>query len=509
MSSDIAPRLARNSALYAIKSLVALAAMLLVTPIIIKSVGRDQYGIWALAGVLTSYAQLSDFGITESLVKYAAEYHAQRDGDQINRLVNTALVFLLGLAIVIGGLLLLLLPVVTDQLLRIPPHFHDEALLVFRLSVVIFLINLVMGVFNSLVISTQQIGYTSLINITSTVIGVAGTLWFLHQGWGLRGLVATNTIVAAVTGGLNMIVARHLFPGLRINFRRWTDRPMMGRIFAFSWKIQASNVSQLMIFQIDRILLSRYLGLEAVALYEIGSNAAYYAKSFLSVIFAPMVPAASALQATDEKSLISGLYNRSFKFMVLLAVPFSFLVMALADPFIRIWMGSGFALSAITLQLLMPAYLVNILCGPGTFILNGINRPDVAMRSAFLAGAANLLLCYILVKTFGYFGLIAGISISLTCSAIYFFFMLHRVLPEVGRGRYWNVFLRPIVISVPAAALLYYLDRFMSLASIPALLAAALVYVSIVFLLLIKSSYLDDFERKIFAGLIPFRPGSG
>jgi O-antigen/teichoic acid export membrane protein len=321
----------------------------------------------------------------------------------------------------------------------------------------------------------------------------------------LRGLVATNAIVAVVTGGLNIAVARRLFPELRLGLFTWTDRQMMRQIFSFSWKIQASNISQLLIFQVDRILLSRYLGLEAVAFYEIGSNAAFYAKSFLSVLFAPMVPAASALQATNDHELIGGLYKRSFKFMVLLAVPFTLLVMAAAVPFIRIWMGPGFALSALTLQLLMPAYLINILTGPGTFILNGINRPDIGMRAACLAGGTNLVLCLVLVLTFGYFGLIAGISISLAVSAVYFISLFHRTLPEIGRDLYRRVLFKPIAISAPAAILLYAADRAGYLPHLPALLAGMVIYAATVGFLLLRSGYLDAFEQRIFFGLLPFK----
>jgi len=505
VSSDIAPRLAKNSAYYALKSFVALAAMLLVTPFILKSIGKDHYGIWALAGVMTSYAQLSDFGITESLVKYAAEYHAHRDSDRLNRLVNTALVFLCGLAVIVGCISALLLPFITREVLKIPALLQAEALLIFRLAVVVFLINMLFGVFVSLVVSSQKIGYTCFINITTTIIGFVGTLIFLHLGYGLRGLIAINTIVAFVNGFFNMAVAWKLFPVLRINFIRWTDYLTIKQIFSFSWKIQTSNMSQLLIFQIDRILLSRYLGLEAVAYYEIGSNAAYYAKSFLSVMFAPMVPATSALHANNEHGLISGLYNRSFKFMALLAIPFCFLVIAIADPFILLWMGPGFSLSAITLQLLMPAYLINIMTGPGTFILNGINRPDVAMRSAIFAGIANLILCYVLIKILGYFGLILGISLALTSSAVYFAVLLHRTIPGIDWGIYRRALFLPILFSFPVAMLLLYCGTQFNLASIPALVVAALVYSVLVGLMIAKSSHLDEFERTVLVGLFPFK----
>jgi O-antigen/teichoic acid export membrane protein len=505
VASDIAPQLARNSVYYAIKSVIALAAMLLVTPFILATIGKVQYGIWALVGVMTSYAQLSDFGVTESLVKYAAEYHANQDSANLNRLVNTAFVFLLILALMVGTLIIILLPFITRDILNIPPALQEESLVIFRMAVLIFLANMILGVFTTLIISSQQIGYTCSINIASSIVGVIGTFVFLHLGWGLRGLVATNAIVACFTGLLNFFFVCRLFPDLQFSMRKWVDRAMFKQIYSFSWKIQTTSISQLMIFQIDRILLSRYLGLEAVAYYEVGSNIAFYAKTFLGVLFAPIVPAVSALQAKNEHAMIAGLYNRSFKFMVMLAVPFCLLVVALANPFIGLWMGPGFGLSVITLQLLIPAYLVSVMTGPGTYILNGINRPDVAMRSALFAGVANLFLCYALVKTVGYFGLIIGITISLIASAAYFISMLHHVLPELGWDMYYRVLLKPFIFSIPAALLLYYLDTCWSLAHIASLMIASALYLGTISILFLKSSYLDDFERKIFGGIFLFK----
>lgn len=505
MTTDIAPRLARNSSYYAIKSFVALAAMLLVTPYVIKTVGTAQYGVWALAGVMTSYAQLSDFGITESLVKFAAEYHASRDVASLNRLINTSLVIMLMLAVVVGGTIILVLPFIINNVLHIPPMLQSESLIVFRLSVIIFLFNMIMGICSALIIGSQNVGYICSINVASTVVSVVSALLFLRLGWGLRGLVATNAVVAVFTGAMNFYVVSRMFPDLQFGFIKWVDKAMVKQIISFSWKVQTASLSQLLIFQIDRILLSRYLGLEAVAFYEVGSNIAYYAKTFLGVLFTPIIPAVSALQAQNENAMITGLYNRSFKFMVMLAVPLSLLVIALANPFIRMWMGPGFALAALTLQLLMPAYLVSALTNPGSFILNGINRPDVAMRSALFAGLVNLLLCFVLVKTVGYFGLIIGITLSLVGSAAYFATMLHKVLPEIEWRMYKGAFFWPLVFSVPLAFSFYKLDHYFDLGSITALMTFSLLYFMLMVMLLYKSNYLDEFERRVFDELFKFK----
>lgn len=509
MNADIAPRLARNSLYYGIKSVVALASMLLVTPYMLRVVGTELFGVWALAAVVITYAQLSDFGIGESVIKYAADYHARRDTVALNRLVNTVIVAYLVLALFIGGLLLVFLPFVARSILLIPAPLLDEAVLVFRLSVGIFFVNMVMGIFASLVIATQQIGYTTSVNIASTCLGAAGTFYFLGQGFGLLGLVATNAMVALFVAILNVHLTFRLVPGLHLSLWRWADRSTLRLVFGYSWKVQASNLAQLLVFQVDRIILSRYLGLEAVAIYEIGSSVASYARTFITALFSPMLPAVSALNHHSDPTLLTGLYRRACKFIVLISIPFGLLVIALAPPFIALWMGPGFELAALTLQLLLPAYLLNVLTVPGVFLLNGIGRPQIAMRAALCAGLVNVSLCLLLVKFAGYFGLIAGVISSLTLAALYFVVMLHREVPEIDRKIYRRLFWKPILFALPAAWGLHYVIGLRPVESAVALLSLAGGYVLTVGILLMRSGYLDAFERATLLGLLPWRQREG
>lgn len=505
MATDLAPRLARNSFYYAIKSVVALVSLLLVTPYIIHDVGTELYGVWALAAVIISYAQLSDFGLGESVVRHAAAFFEGRDETGLNRLVNTVLILYLLLALILGGLAWWSLPVVARSLLLIPDHLLNEAVLIFRWSVLIFFVNLVMGVFASLVVATQQIGYVTAVNIASTCLGAVGTFFFIWQGFGLRGLVATNALVALFVAVTNLVLARQLFPGLRLRPWLWVDRGMLRQIYTYSWKVQAANLAQLLVFQVDRILLSRFLGLEAVALYEIGSSIAAYARTFMTALFSPMLPAAAVLHLHADREQLAGLYRRACKFLVLLAIPFVLLVMALAPAFITLWVGPGFELAALTLQLLLPVYLVNVLTVPGVFVLNGIGRPQFAMRAALCAGGINFLLCLLLVQWAGYFGLIAGVALSLVLAAGYFFVMLHRELPELPWRMYRGLCVKPLLCALPVAWALHSLTASDLLGGPIPLLLAASGYLVCVGMLLLGSNYLDDFERQTLFGLFKSR----
>ena len=82
--------------------------------------------------------------------------------------------------------------------------------------------------------------------------------------------------------------------------------------------------------------------------------------------------------------------------------------------------------------------------------------------------------------------------------------MFHRVLPDIGWGLYKALY-KPLLFSLPSALLLYYLDTHLNFAHITTLVASVLLYLAVMALFFYKSSYLDEFERKIFSGIFLFK----
>jgi len=496
--SEAGSRIAKNSVFNLLRTCLALPIMLLITPYVLRHLGKDEFGIWALVSVITSYAQLSDFGMTESLIRFAAEYKARDDSQALNRLVNTALTAY----VVIGGATISLfycaLPLVIKNVLNIPAPLLDKAGQVFMIAVTVFFFSMMMGVFGSLIVGFQRMGQSNVIGLLSTILSAVGTFYFIQHGYGLLGLVYNNAIISFLTAGANLFIAWRLFPALRINPFGYFRIEMLKTIFTFSWKVQVSILSQLFVYQIDRILLSRYLGLSAVATYDVANRVATQARTFLASIFTPIIPAASSLYAQDDKDKIVGLYNRAFKYLSVTAIPFSVLIIALADPFVRTWLGPGYERTAVTLQLLMAAYLVNLFPGPGSFILSGMNRPQVTMKASVIAGLLNVIACLVCVRLIGYYGVIVGISMSLVVSALYFIRELHRAVPQIRWGLYRDVMLVPVLLAALLVVPLLGVQFWYDLSGYPVLILAASLYaLGFCFVIYTRTSYFDDFDRTL------------
>ena len=152
--------------------------MLFITPYIIGRLGKEEFGIWALVSVVSSYAQLSDFGITESLIKFMAEFKARGETVRLNQLLNTAMTAYLFLGILFCSLFIALLPFVVERILNIPPALSAQALYLFTIAILLFFLNMLMGVFGSLILGFQRMGYSNAIALCSSLLTACGTSLF-------------------------------------------------------------------------------------------------------------------------------------------------------------------------------------------------------------------------------------------------------------------------------------------------------------------------------------------
>jgi O-antigen/teichoic acid export membrane protein len=504
VDNDVSSKITRNSLFNLARTTLSLPIFLFTTIYILRTIGKEQFGIWALVGVISSYAQLSEFGITESLIKFTAEYHAGNDTRKLNELLNTSFALYLVLGLASCSLLLAGMGIIVDDILNIPRNYRPVAIQVYSLSIILFFVNMISGVYGSMLTGAQRMDYTNAILFSSSLINAIGTVLFLRMGYGLPGLVLTSAITTLFVIVGNYLAARRLFPELRFSPVTFFDKGIAINIFNFSWKVQISNITQLLIFQIDRILLSHYLGLGAVSNYEVASRTASQVRLFILSIFTPMIPAASSLHTSQGKDLVAGLYRRSFKYMASVAVPFSLMVIALAHPFIRTWLGPGYDTSAYTLQILTAAYFLNVLTGPGAFIMSGINKPEVNMKASMLAAVINVIGCLLLVRFVGYFGIILSIVLSITVSGVYFINTVCTNIPGIVWGIHKNALLKPFLIAVPLCTALWLFDFFFRIDGYPALSALSIVFLAIYGLVHLRGKYFDEFDHLTFNRLLPF-----
>src|ERR1700690_3746351 len=74
------------------------------SPYIIRKLGDQRYGIWALAFAFIDYYTLFDFGFKTAIVNLISRFRSNNEEPAINEAINTALFYFIGLGIFIFGL---------------------------------------------------------------------------------------------------------------------------------------------------------------------------------------------------------------------------------------------------------------------------------------------------------------------------------------------------------------------------------------------------------------------
>jgi O-antigen/teichoic acid export membrane protein len=442
----------RNTLFNAAGRVWQVAAAFFLTPYVVQAIGVERYGVWAVVGVITGYFGLLDFGMTTALVKFVSEYDAKADRIALARAIHSGAVFYagFGLAMAVLGTLGvdLILPWFT-----VPAHLAAETREVLRLGILIFGASHLLNMGHAVLFGLQRMEITNAVAIAQSLVSVAGTVWFLRRGYGLTGLLWNNALVLVAGAVMSVAGIRRILPGFGLYPFRF-DFKTLGRLYAYGFQIWTAGLAGLLHHQYDKLLLSHFAGLAAVAQYDIGSRIVAYARELPLILSSAILPAASALDARNDPASLEALYERASKYIVFAATAAAAGILLFAPPFIRLWLGREFEASIATAQILMAGFFFNALTAAGYFILNGMNKPQFGMRSSVAAAVLNVTLSTLLMLAFGYFGMVAGTALALAGAAVYFLAMTHTVIrrPPV---RFWGRLLaKPLAAALFAGVLL-------------------------------------------------------
>src|SRR5262249_52636734 len=154
-------------------------------------------------------------------------------------------------------------------------------------------------------------------------------------------------------------------------------------------KMQVSQVGSLICFRIDKLIVSRFLGISAVSFYEVSSRLTSFMRALPLVMISALIPATSELGARNDRTKILQTYLLASKYVAMVTTAMVAFLVVEAGSVITLWLGAGFENSVILVQILAVGYGANVLGGPASQTGAGIGRPEFDMRSTVLLSVLN------------------------------------------------------------------------------------------------------------------------
>jgi O-antigen/teichoic acid export membrane protein len=478
-------RLLRRNALgvYAVYA-AAIASGLLVTPIVIHSIGTPAFGVWSFIGAVTIYLSILDFGVGPSIVRFAAEARGREATDDLNAVASTGLVIyaLIGLlTLPIGIALAFAVP----WLVGAPHGLVWDARITTLLIVAALAIRFPLGLFNNLLVAQQRWDLQNLANFVGTAL-YAALVAILMPRWGgliLLGALTFGTTVLRLV--LPLFWLRRELPGLRIA-RRYVSRARLRELAAFSSSNFLVHIAQKIVFSTDVIVVGIVLGSAASGIYSVPAKLFALAFGIGTAATSLMFPAFAELEGAGDldrqrRLLLVGL-RAGTALMLLLALP----LLLIPDLLIKAWIGAGYRGSYSVMAILAGVLLVHQPIYVLTQFLIARGRQRAIALVSIAITAVNLVVSFLLAWAWGLW----GVALSTLVTDIV---MLAWVVPRIAApaagtssGALARATLRPLLPALAVAAVvlvgvarLWSPDTLVALAPLGALwlvLAAAAIW---------------------------------
>ena len=396
------------------------------TPYIVRHIGLERFGIWAIVGTVTGYFGFFDFGIGMSFVKYIAEFHAKKDYKKLNEVINSGLIFYS----IFAAVIIVLTPLYIHPLLgilKIPQYLYDDTVFAFFVGVTIFCVSNALSIFFAIQSGLQRMDITNKLGIFMTIPSVAGTIFVLQNGWGLRGLIINNALICAISSIASIVIAFRILPELKLSLFKFSARTFK-KLFGFGSKLQIARMASLVAMNIDKLLIAYFLSMKFVTFFQLSSSVVEQVKSFGLLFLGALVPAFSQLEAKNGRAELIDGYIRGTKYLALITIPMNIFTIIFAHQIMYIWMGLGYENSVRMIQILGLTWGIAILCGMRAVIVQAIARPDIEMKAGLIAAILNIPLSIILIIKFGFLGVAFGTLIAFLASAAYGTVKFHKEL---------------------------------------------------------------------------------
>lgn len=430
-------RIAKNTIALTLAQIVPMLLGIILVFYIARILGDVGFGKYSFAFAFTGlFAVLSDLGLNTLTVREVA-----RDKFRASKyLGNIAIIN------IILSVLTLTLIFFAINSMDYPPD-TTMAVYIIAFSLVVTSIS---QLFKSIFRAFEKMEYEFLINTSRTIIVVSLGLFVLFAGYGLIGLVLVHLLASVFDFLLSLSICLKKFavPKLEIDLPFWkhsirTALPL-GFVYIFA----------VIYGQIDITMLSVMCGDAVVGWY----SAAYKLRSVLGLIPASFMGAAFPVMSrffeSSTKSL-EILYERSFRYLLSLALPIAVGTTILADRIILLLYGAQYVNSIIALQILIWAIVVGFTAWVLEYILFSINRQGICSITSGIGAVSNVILNLLLIPTMSYIG--ASIATVIT-TAMVFGIYLYLVFKSGYKLVVHKISIKPLIASFVMGGFIYWFN---------------------------------------------------
>lgn len=409
------------------------------TPIILRSLGQSEYGVYSLCLSFTGYLTIFNAGMNAAYVRYYVQTK-EKGNYRIEKISGIFLkIFLiLGIAGAICGIIVGMNAeyVFGNKILPQEYAIIKKSLYVLAFTTLISSIN---GIFSSAIIANEKFVVGKLVELINTIIVPVITIPFLISGYGSVVILEINLLASVFVLIFDATYAMKKLQ-LKIEFGK-TDKVLFRSIITFAGFIAIQGIMDQLNWQIDKYILARFRGAEEVAVYSVGSLFNSYFITIASAISGVFITEINRLVANGKNTELSNLFVRTSRVFAQVAFFVMSAYIIFGRQFIFRWSGAGYDKSFYVGLLIMLPVTVSLSQGLGQDIARAKNLHKLQIAINIVVCILNFIVSIPLAKLYGAIGsaagtFVCGIIICVIVQSIYY----HRIVKIDIKAYYKEMF---------------------------------------------------------------------
>ncbi len=395
---------ARGGGLNLVSAVISQAALLGITIVMVRLLGRREVGLYAQAfAFLVLLGLLSLSGLRAGLIRFVAVHLADQDEAAVHGTSRLGVAISTGGALVLGVALVLLAPAIVHA------AFSDDGLITPLRFVGVAL---PAATFTDAALSATQgfrttRPYALVGMVFEPLTRFTLTCVLLAAGLGLRGAMAALVVSNYVAAALAFLALRRLL-GPRPDYYRYQVRELLG-FSSVSWFTSLASSG---LVWADTILLGVYRTSAEVGVYSVATRLVTLATFVATPIGASLAPRIALLYTRRAMVSLSRAYTAATSWIVRLLLPASIVLIVFSSPLLGLF-GPAYRVGAQVAAVLVIGKFLDSAAGPCGVVLNQSGRSVLSMIDNIGALALNIALNVWLIPDHGILGAAVAWQVSL------------------------------------------------------------------------------------------------
>ncbi len=307
------------------------------TPLILRTMGSEEYGIYALVSGIIAYS----FGLNlgRAITKYVAEYRISGETHKINDLIAAVLFINLIFGIAANIIFLFGSRYMVVDILQVVAESQERAVTALYIAGVTIFFAIFNQLFSSILQGVHRFDIYSKVSFLNSVALTSGNIILALKGYGLISLFVWNLFATIIFFLIFLWSAKRCLPEFKLTLR--FSREAMKISFKFSSVVMGYQALANLFLLFERGWITRKLGAESLTYYVIPMTLSVYIHSFIGSGVMVVFPLASELK--DEREKLLRLYRKATRAVCFLVVFAAGSVIVHSRDFITLWMNAGIA----------------------------------------------------------------------------------------------------------------------------------------------------------------------